>query len=245
MSKSGGVDLDDSASFPRAKADCVLPCRLHVRRFLEHREQIMLAMGGYVFAGSALTGKERRERVKSLFNSLDMDGSLSAWRVRVGMRNGERSLLGFTVPLGVRVRVRARVPGAPAPTSVDARAAAFSFDAYRRVQRVGTRWLAEKMTAMRQFVVTWMRARGDVESRRRLEHPERTLASYVFQEAEGLSRNAKLTWAARGGHTVQNLQHDGVVIALARGLAPPGKPRARQRASSKLGYEQPVEVKGV
>ena len=42
---------------------------------------------------------------------------------------------------------------------------------------------------------------------------------YVGQGAEGLSREAKLQWAARGGHEVQNLQHDGVMVRLDGGLA--------------------------
>ena len=98
---------------------------------------------------------------------------------------------------------------------------------------------------MRQFLVSWLQTRGDVESRRRLEHPERTLASYVFQEAEGLSREAKLLWATRGGHTIHNLQHDGVIIQLARGLAPDVAARDLSKVCSHaLGYDQPVEVKG-
>ena len=61
---------------------------------------------------------------------------------------------------------------------------------------VGSDWLARQLPAMREFVVAHLRATRD---RRRLEHPERTLASYVFQEAEGVSRAAKLWWArARG-----------------------------------------------
>ena len=205
----------------------------------------MKTMGEYVFAESPLTGKQRRDRIKSLFNSLDMDGSLGAWRMRMGLRDGERSLRGFTVALGVRVRVRARMPASDIATNVYARAASFQFDAYRRVQSVGTKWLATRMTAMRQFLVSWLQTRGDVESRRRLEHPERTLASYVFQEAEGLSREAKLLWATRGGHTIHNLQHDGVIIQLARGLAPDVAARDLSKVCSHaLGYDQPVEVKG-
>ena len=71
----------------------------------------------------------------------------------------------------------------------------------------------------------------------RLEHPERTLASYVFQEAEGLSREAKLQWAARGGHEVQNLQHDGVVVRLVGGLATRARPSgsSHRRARTRLG----------
>ena len=33
------------------------------------------------------------------------------------------------------------------------------------------------------------------------------LASYVFQEAEGLSREAKLLWATRGGHAILCTSH--------------------------------------
>ena len=51
-----------------------------------------------------------------------------------------------------------------------------------------------------------------------MEHPERTLASYlyVFQEQEGIARATKRAWANRGGHTVHNLQHDGIIIELNR-----------------------------
>ena len=59
------------------------------------------------------------------------------------------------------------------------RAGEFRFDAYRRVQAVGTQWLARHMPAMLQFVTTHLR---DTRDNKRLEHPERTLASYVFQK---------------------------------------------------------------
>ena len=50
---------------------------------------------------------------------------------------------------------------------------------------VGTAHLARSLPAMTDFVAAHLRATRDGT---RLEHPERTLASYVFQEAEGLSR---------------------------------------------------------
>ena len=221
-----GVDFDDEASFPRAKAACVAPCRRMIGRFLKHREVIMGRMGDYALGatnaqrggGGGLTAKERRKRVKALFNSLDMDGTLGAWRTRMGLRDGERPLRGFVVDLG--------------------RAGEFRFDAYRRVQAVGTQWLARHMPAMLQFVTTHLR---DTRDNKRLEHPERTLASYVFQEAEGVSRAAKLWWARVQGHTVQNLQHDGAVLQLARGVSPQQAARELSRVCSHaLGYEQPV-----
>ena len=93
-----------------------------------------------------------------------MDGTLGAWRARVGLRDGERPLTGFEVQLGA--------------------AGVFRFDVYRGVMRHGTAWLAQRLPAMREFVMSHLQARRD---NARLEHPERTLASYVFQEAEGLS----------------------------------------------------------
>ena len=181
----------------------------------------MAQMGDYVFEGRGLTDRERYDRVKALFNALDMDGTLGAWRARVGLRDGERPLTGFEVQLGA--------------------AGVFRFGVYRGVMRHGTAWLAQRLPAMREFVVAHLRAHRD---NARLEHPERTLASYVFQEAEGLSREAKLQWAARGGHEVQNLQHDGVVVRLVRDLATREAERQlTQACSHALGYEQPVEAK--
>ena len=152
-----GVDFDDEASFPRAKAACVAPCRRMIARFLAHREVIMARMGDYALgatnaqraAGGGLTAKERRKRIKALFNSLDMDGTLGAWRTRVGLRDGQR-LTGFVVDLG--------------------RAGEFRFDAYRRVQAVGTQWLARHMPAMMQFVTAHLR---DTRDSRRLAHRTR------------------------------------------------------------------------
>ena len=150
-----------------------------------------------------------------------MDGTLGAWRARVGLRDNEAPLADFVVDLG--------------------QAGDFRFAAYRRVQRVGTGWLARQLPAMSDFVVTHLRATRDA---RRLAHPERTVASYVFQEAEGISRAAKLRHARAAWHVVHNLQHDGVVLALARDEDPAAVERQLTAACTQaLGYEQPVEVK--
>ena len=79
---------------------------------------------------------------------------------------------------------------------------------------------------------------------RRKDHPERTLASYVFQEAEGISRGAKLRWCKERGHTVHNLQHDGIVVEVGRGEDLGAVAAGMTQACSQaLGYEQPVTVK--
>jgi len=143
----------------------------------------MEKMGAYAFEGTGLTSREQRSRIKGLFNSLDMDGTLGAWRSRVGLRDGHRPLADFEAQLES--------------------GQTFRFGVYRGVMQHGTNWLAQRLPAMNDFIVEHLRGGGDAA---RLAHPERTLASYVFQEAEGLSRRAKLQWAVRGGHTVQNLQ---------------------------------------
>ena len=51
---------------------------------------------------------------------------------------------------------------------------------------VGSTWLATKLPAMLHMTEAWNKHRR----KRQKHHPERTLASYVFQEAEGISREA-------------------------------------------------------
>ena len=71
----------------------------------------------------------------------------------------------------------------------------FCLRRYISVMEVGSQWLKEKLPAMEAFVIQWLRESGD---KRRLQHPERTIASYVFQEMEGISRAAKIEWCTRG-----------------------------------------------
>ena len=194
-----------------------------------HRETIMEQVGRYYLpddwlrqespqATDAEHVRMRRERVKMLFNSLDMDGTLAAWRVRQGIPPYLRPIEGLRVTAGGRT---------------------WSLRAYIAAQEVGSHWLARQLPAMHEFVRAWRRCR-----RGQVQHPERTLASYVFQEAEGLSRAAKLWWCRIGGHTVHNLQHDGVVVTLAREMSGDEATRALgEVCSHALAYRQEVEVK--
>ena len=51
--------------------------------------------GGCV--GRVAGAAERRDHVKALFNSFDMDGTLGAWRRRMGLRDGERPSAGMVI----------------------------------------------------------------------------------------------------------------------------------------------------
>ena len=46
---------------------------------------------------------------------------------------------------------------------------------------------------------------------------ERTAKSYVLQEAEAASRNAKTEWCRNNGLGVEDLQHDGIVVVGVEG----------------------------
>ena len=73
---------------------------------------------------------------------------------------------------------------------------------------------------------------------------ERTLTSYVIQEAEGVSRRAKLVWCKTGGHDPISLQHDGVIIRLVRDACKHDAARQLSRVCSHaLGYAQAVVLK--
>mmetsp|Transcript_81484 Transcript_81484/g.162094 ORF Transcript_81484/g.162094 Transcript_81484/m.162094 type:complete len:116 (-) Transcript_81484:423-770(-) len=99
------------------------------------------------------------------------------------------------------------------------------------------------MPGMNAFVAAWLHAQGDS----RAPTHERTAKSYFLQEAEGLSRWAKVQWAKlRGDAHVTNLQHDGVVIGLP-GDADPAEAAATLSVASSavLGYDQPVEEKPI
>ena len=75
-------------------------------------------------------------------------------------------------------------------------------------------------------------------------HEDRTLKSYVCQEAEGFSREAKLAWCEENGHHPCNLQHDGVVVAISSKATPEAVRRnLREAGERRLGYCQPVEIK--
>ena len=71
----------------------------------------------------------------------------------------------------------------------------FVFADYLRAQRAGTQWLRDTMewrTGMASYVEAWQLAH-----RPHKRHPERTLKSFCFQEAESFSRDAKVAELTR------------------------------------------------
>ena len=149
-----------------------------------------------------------------------MDGTYGGWRDRQGIQDGMRPMR----------ELRVVVEGKP-----------WSFRGFMAAMEVGSSWLANERPAMLKLIKTWNNYGGG----RKREHPERTLASYIFQEAEGISREAKIWWARARGHVVHNLQHDGIIMELTDAC---GKEEAEKIltgiCSRALRYPQPVECKG-
>ena len=97
------------------------------------------------------------------------------------------------------------------------------------------------LPAMSAFVEAYLRDQSDAE---RLGHAERTLKSYVLQEAEAISRGEKLRWAEAVGRRPVSLQHDGVLLRLwAHDDRVEVEEQLSRLCSAVLGYEQPVTHK--
>ena len=189
-----GRDMDDSASYPRACLDVFRAGRAESLQYLgsrDDREAILAGIGLYYF-GSGVPAKVRRERAKQLFNALDNDGTVWGWRRRFGVPDGSAPLAGACVRLG--------------------NGQMFSLRAYEQSRADLTEEFEELMPGMTTFVNDWRAARGD---------PPKavTAKSYFLQEAEGLSRRAKVEWArvsgGRRGRDVPVTNLDGKYVAPA------------------------------
>ena len=84
----------------------------------------------------------------------------------------------------------------------------FNLNAYRVAQREGTRAMAA--TAPRMLEMLEEERQG---GRARTEQTTRTLKSFLLQEGEAASRQAKCRWCRKEGIAVYQLQHDGIAVA--------------------------------
>jgi hypothetical protein len=234
-----GYDLDDCNSYPLAAHASFSAGRHMSDLFTAHRETIMAQVARYFF-GTAVPSGVRRKRAKGLFNSLDNDGGVAAWRRQHGVPAGTKPLTGLRICLG-----HGRM---------------FDLNEYIASRGSVTQEFAARLPAMVSFVRAFVHAEVagrdprslDWKVRRKLEAPELTAKSYFLAEAEALSRLAKVDWARkRGDLEVTSLQHDGIIVMLPTGEhagADDERVTHLQRSLSAactaaLGYRQPVEVK--
>ena len=233
-----GLDMDDSASFPRAGCYLINHGRARASEFLVGRKEILVTLGRYFFPqlDSDDTRREkRRDLVKLLFNLLDMDGTVESWLNSEADEDGSR--------IHEWRASGATVDGAPCVPLLNSDGTStgrfFNLAAYVAEQPERSAEVARRMPLAGLMVQHLNEAMG----RSQKQH-ERTLKSYVFQEAEGVSRRAKLDWCLQHGCLPINLQHDGVVVRLTAAWdASAAMAELSQASSAALGYSQPVEVK--
>eukprot|EP00966_Prymnesium_polylepis_P083907 1942753-Prymnesium_polylepis.3 len=77
--------------------------------------------------------------------------------------------------------------------------------------------------------------------------PKRRVNSYLLQEAEAVSRAAKMAWCAEHALRVINLQHDGIVVyGLPDGATQQDVERDLSAAASAAsGYQVVVEAESI
>ena len=222
-----GWECDDNAAFPRAKLAMVPEGRGITEQFLMHREDILREVGAILFSEEPCSGN-RRDWAKRIFSAYDNDATLEGWA-----RTAKRDPRGRTVR-GLRVQV-----GQTRPEG----ATTFKPEDYWKAQQRSSEWMWEHAgEELREF----MRERYPSTGIRGLRLQWK---SYVLQEAEAVSREAKIGWALQQGVPVHSLQHDCVVVGR-RGRnaadAAEGVAMAREMshaASSTAGYGVRVTAK--
>ena len=87
--------------------------------------------------------------------------------------------------------------------------ALYSLDEYQRGQRKCTKLMAARSARMLEYVTEAMTQ----TERRKGKDPALRVKSYLLQEAEAVSRAAKVAWCEAHGLRVVNLQHDGILVS--------------------------------
>ena len=218
-----GFDFDDDASHPRAAVDLTNIGSEHRQRFLHNRENIMRSVANKLWPGCPPS--ENRSKVKQLFAAKDMRGSTSAWCNRNGIDDPNKVL-----DVEVDTDGWTHLPQ-------------FTPRGYFQAITEGLDDIDEKWKATTDFISEWKAWYKPTN-----KDAEGTMQSYLRQEAEAESLNAKwhvLQCVRDCGTRPLNLQHDGLVVAC--GKIPPDNLRAifTEESSKALCYTQPVEVKSM
>ena len=181
--------------------------------------------------GDQLGPEERRARMKRIATAYDMGASLDFWKR--DNPEAEIDTLRGVGPDAVLVGLRQ-----------------FSMEGYREELKGSAEWMAARAGSMMDFMGqpdARAAKRGKRAKRRRRNNcPDMTLKSYLLQEAEAVSREAKLAAAAMGGLRVVGLQHDGIALVGVRDGEEADVARRLSAASTAAcGYNTTVVVERV
>ena len=198
-----GVGMDDNAAYMRIRMALVDTGREICEKFLRNRECVMGAYGEKLFKEE--DAQERRKRMKGITCGYDMDSGPDAWAKVYGNPYG-RTIVGM----------RVRLCGGQCKHKAGERAEGGEFDlnVYRAAQQEGTK----VMTGGAPRMLEMLREQQKSGSRRAeewksVEGKKRTLKSFLLQEGEAASRQAKCRWCRERGIDIYQLQHDGIMVA--------------------------------
>ena len=108
-----------------------------------------------------------------------------------------------------------------------------SLEAYHKEQQRGAAWMEEHSASMVEIIRSLAKL-----GTRAWEKAGRTTQSYILQEAEAVSRLAKIRKAKDLGLQVINIQHDGIATGRTAGGEPPARVAhlLGEAASAASGY---------
>ena len=164
--------------------------------------------------------------MKAIINGYDMDSGIDAWARKFGNPKG-LTLKGWAILVQGR---------------------RYKLETYRNAQQQGTKWMAERSARMGELVRQRMtREEREGSPRKKKKDPNLRVKSYLLQEAEGVSRAAKVAWCEQHDVRVVNMQHDGIMVSwLPDGLTiEEVAEQMSMAASAACGYEVLVEGKAV
>ena len=224
----GAWEADDSACFATARQAMAGKRGGMADHFLRHRRELLDMYGGLMF-GDQLGPEERRARMKRITTAYDMGASLDFWK-----RDNPEAEIDTLRGVG--------------PVLVGLRQ--FSMEGYREELKGSAEWMAARAGSMMDFMGqpdARAAKRGKRAKRRRRNNcPDMTLKSYLLQEAEAVSREAKLAAAAVGGLRVVGLQHDGIaLVGMRDGEEADVAGRLSAASTAACGYNTTVVVERV
>ena len=186
--------------------------------YVKYREEVLAAGGAHLWPDVGV--EKRKDRMKAVMNAMDNDGGLASWRKQWPSAPGH-TLAGWQAELGQGVQ--------------------FEPSRYRKEQEDTTAGaMKDSPRALQYLQRLWQGKAGKQDARSRRV----AWKSYMLQEAEAASREAKLRWCQERGVRVVSLQHDGVVAMVSgqEALAEAAEGMARA-ATASSGFEVTVVPK--
>ena len=155
--------------------------------YITHKEEVLAVYGEHLWPDQP--EEDRRERMKGAFSALDNDGGINAWAKRFPSKN---------TLAGVKKRLKNGV--------------IFNVSTYKKEQEDSTVAAMQRSERAIQYLGRLWEGKTKGAS---IERKKRTtLKSYLLQEAEATSREAKLRWGWENRIRIISLQHDGVVAIV-------------------------------